>query len=59
MLYFMKRAAGFRLSLEALRLLALLAAKLGISQASTLELAIREMAKRNKVSSDKKKGEIQ
>lgn len=42
----MKRAASFRLSPEALRLLAELAEHLGLSQAACLELAIRQLAKR-------------
>jgi len=49
----MKQAASFRLSPEALRLLATLAAELGVSQASTLEMAIRDMAKRRDVSTKK------
>jgi len=39
-----------RLSDEARRLLALLAAKLSVSQTAILELAIREKAKRERVS---------
>jgi predicted transcriptional regulator len=41
-----KRLTSMRLSPEAKRLLALLAAKLSISQAAVLELAIREKARR-------------
>jgi len=42
----MKKATSFRLSEEMLRLLALLAAELGISQASALEVAVRESTKK-------------
>ncbi|WP_172600141.1 ribbon-helix-helix protein, CopG family [Sulfuricystis multivorans] len=42
----MKQATSFRLSAEALRLLKLLADAKGISQASVIEMAIREMAKK-------------
>jgi len=45
----MKHAAGFRLTPEALRLLKLLASKLGISQAAALEIGIRDLAKKRKV----------
>lgn len=44
-----KRLTSMRLSPEAKRLLALLAHKLGISQAAVLELAIREKARREEV----------
>lgn len=45
----MKNATSFRLSDEAIRLLKLLADNKGISQAAALEIAIREMAKKEKV----------
>ncbi len=45
-----KPSTSFRLSPLALKLLALLAVELGLSQASTLEVAIRELAKRKGVS---------
>jgi hypothetical protein len=41
-----KRPTSFRLTGEALRLLAVLADKLGISLTAALEIAIREAAKR-------------
>jgi predicted transcriptional regulator len=44
-----KRLTSMRLSPEAKRLLALLARKLSISQASVLELAIRDKAKRERI----------
>jgi len=39
-----KRATSFRLTVEALRLLAMLSETLGISQTGALEIAIRSMA---------------
>ncbi|MHB8848579.1 MAG: ribbon-helix-helix protein, CopG family [Burkholderiales bacterium] len=42
----MKIHISFRLSEEAIRLIKLLAEKKGVSQASIIELAIREMAKK-------------
>lgn len=45
-----KRSTSVRLTAEALRLLAQMAERLGISQSACLELAIREMAKRKVVS---------
>lgn len=44
-----KRATSIRLSTEAKRLLTLLASKLSISQTATLEISIREKAKREGV----------
>lgn len=44
-----KNPTSIRLSDEGKRLMALLAEKLGISQAAVLELAIREKAKREGV----------
>lgn len=44
-----KRSTSFRLSEEARRLLDRIAAKLGVSQAAALELAIRLLAKREGV----------
>lgn len=41
-----KRATSFRLTAEALRLLAAIAEACGISQSASLELAIRELAKK-------------
>lgn len=51
----MKYATSFRLKEETLRLLALLADHLQISQASTVEMLIWERARREGVS-EKKKG---
>ncbi len=45
----MKIHISFRLSEDAIRLLKLLAEKKGVSQASIIELAIREMAKKEGV----------
>ena len=45
----MKIHVSFRLSDEAIRLLKLLADQKGISQAAVLEIAIREMAKKERV----------
>jgi hypothetical protein len=42
-----KQRKGFRLSEEAVRLLDALAAQNGLTQTSVLELAIRQMAKKN------------
>lgn len=44
-----KTSTSYRLSDEAKRLLALLAEKLSVSQTAILELAIREKAKRERV----------
>ena len=44
-----KPPTSHRLSDEARRLLAVLAEKLGVSQTSVIELAIREKAKRERV----------
>lgn len=43
-----KQPTSFRLSSEAKALLADLATRLGISQASVLEMAIRELARRHR-----------
>lgn len=45
----MKFAISFRLSAEAIRLIKALAGSKGLSQASVLEVALREMAKREKI----------
>ena len=45
----MKNATSFRLSEEAIRLLKLLAELKGISQAAAIEIAVREMAKKEKI----------
>jgi predicted DNA-binding protein len=45
----MKKGTSFRLSDEALRLIALLTAHLGLSQASVVELAVRDLARKNKL----------
>jgi predicted transcriptional regulator len=45
----MKTHVSYRLSDEAIRLLKLLAESKGISQASVIEIAIREMAKKEGV----------
>jgi hypothetical protein len=45
----MKQATSMRLSIEAKRLLALLASKMSISQTAVVELAIREKAKKERV----------
>ncbi|MHB1677902.1 MAG: ribbon-helix-helix protein, CopG family [Sulfuriferula sp.] len=42
----MKIHISFRLSEEAIRLIKLLAEKKGVSQASIIEMALREMAKK-------------
>lgn len=44
-----KKPTSFRLTTEALRLLAEISEKLGISQAAVLELAIRDVAKQNEI----------
>lgn len=44
-----KRATSVRLTDEARRLLERLAAKMGVSQAAVLEVAIREKARKEKV----------
>ena len=41
-----KKATSFRLSPEALRMLAALAKQLGLSQASVIEMAIRDLRRR-------------
>ena len=41
-----KKATSFRLSPEALRMLAALAKQLGLSQASVIEMAIRDLSRR-------------
>ena len=41
-----RRSTSFRLTIQALRLLARAARQTGISQAACLELAIRDLAKR-------------
>lgn len=46
-----KQATAFRLTKEARALLAAMASKYGISQAAIVELAVREKAEREKVSS--------
>jgi predicted DNA-binding protein len=43
-----KHATSFRLSPEALRHLAALAKRLGLSQAAVLELAIRQLARKER-----------
>lgn len=42
----MRKSVAFRFTGEAIRLLKALAAVLGISQAATLEIAIRDLAKK-------------
>jgi hypothetical protein len=42
-----RKSVGYRLSLDALKLLCSLARVLGLSKTSVIELAIRELAKRN------------
>ena len=44
-----KKAVAYRLSPNAIALIALMTEKLGISQAAVLELAIRLLAEREKV----------
>lgn len=44
-----KKATSYRLSDEARRLLAALAASLGVTQTAALELAVRQLAKREGV----------
>lgn len=46
---YMKIHISFRLSEEAIRLLKLMAENKGVSQAVVIELALREMAKKEKV----------
>ena len=48
----MKQRSSFRLSPEAMQLLAALARANGISMTAVLELAIREMAKRQRIHAD-------
>ena len=48
----MKQRSSFRLSSEAMQLLAALARANGISMTAVLELAIREMAKRQRIHAD-------
>ena len=45
----MKNSTSFRLSEEAIRLIKLLAEEKGVSQAAIIEMALREMAKREGV----------
>ena len=45
----MKIATSYRLSEEAIRLLKLISETKGISQASALEIAIRELAKKESI----------
>lgn len=45
----MKKPTSFRLSDEALELIAKLATHLGVSQAAVIEMAVRLLAKREKV----------
>ena len=45
----MKIHISFRLSEEAIRLLKLLAEEKGVSQAAIIEIALREMAKREEI----------
>lgn len=48
--YFMDRnPTSFRLSTVALRLIYLLAKSLGLSQTAVIEMAIRELARRKKI----------
>lgn len=44
-----KQRTSFTLSIECKRLLTLLSALLGISQASVIEMAVRQLAKREKI----------
>lgn len=46
----MKKATNFRLTPEALALILRIAEKLGVSQASVIEMAVRELARKQKVS---------
>ena len=48
----MKQRSSFRLSAEAMQLLAALARANGISMTAVLELAIREIAKRQRIHAD-------
>ena len=48
----MKQRSSFRLSPEAMHLLAALARANGISMTAVVELAIREMAKRQRIHAD-------
>ncbi len=48
----LKQAVSFRLSVEARRLMESLATDSGLSQASVVELALRDMAKRRGVKAD-------
>ena len=52
----MKESTSFRLSARALELLRELAGRLGLSQASTLEMLIRERARRENLQESHKKG---
>jgi hypothetical protein len=45
----MKKATGFRLSEDCLRLLVALGTKLGLSQASVIEMAVRLLAEHYEV----------
>lgn len=45
----MKIATSYRLSAEAIRLIKLIAEAKGLSQASALEIAIRELAKKESI----------
>jgi hypothetical protein len=44
-----RKAVGYRLSTSALRLLCLLSTALGLSKTSIVEMAIRELARRNRI----------
>ena len=44
-----KRSTSLRLTVEALDLLASLATAYGISQSATMEIAVRELAKRKQI----------
>jgi hypothetical protein len=44
-----RKPTSFRLSTTAMRLIVLLAESLGLSQTAVIEMAVRELAKRNKI----------
>jgi hypothetical protein len=44
-----RKPTSFRLSTVALRLISLLGESLGLSQTAVIEMAVRELAKRNKI----------
>jgi hypothetical protein len=47
-----KRSTSYRLSEEARRLLALMAQQWGISQTSVIEIALRDIARRERILAD-------